>query len=125
MMCSFEGPPRIVRLHGRGEPISPGDPRFDELLERCDFEDPGPPDARRAIVRVDVTRVSDSCGYGVPLMSFEGIRPHLHTWAAKKVRVGGPEALREYEREHNAESLDGLPAVDPASRGLDLSERAG
>jgi hypothetical protein len=28
MFCAFEGLPRIVRLHGRGETIEPGDPEF-------------------------------------------------------------------------------------------------
>src|SRR5215204_2839871 len=29
MLCSFEGPPRILRLHGRGEVVAAGEPRFD------------------------------------------------------------------------------------------------
>ena len=33
MLCAFEGPPRILRLHGRGEHVLPGDPRFEDLLE--------------------------------------------------------------------------------------------
>jgi hypothetical protein len=111
MLCAFEGPPKIVRLHGRGEPVMPGDPRFDELLERCAFDDPSVPAARRSIVLVDVQRISDSCGYGVPLMSYERDREHLEKWAAKKVRVGGDEALEQYKREKNSASLDGLPAV--------------
>jgi hypothetical protein len=113
MLCAFDGPPRILRLHGRGEAVAPGDPRFDELLGRCAFEEPAIPESRRAIVLVEVRRVADSCGYGVPLMRFEGLRPHAPAWAAKKVRVGGTEALDAYQREKNARSLDGLPAVDP------------
>ena len=70
------------------------------------------PASRRAIVLVHVSRIGDSCGYGVPLMSFEGRRPHMNAWAEKKVRVGGPEALQDYQREKNSLSLDGLPAVD-------------
>jgi hypothetical protein len=112
MLCAFEGPPRIVRLHGRGEFILAGDPRFDELNDRCGFDQPEVAEARRAIVRVDVTRVADSCGYGVPLMSFEGLRPHQDAWAQKKMRVGDAEALLDYQRQKNATSLDGLPAVD-------------
>jgi hypothetical protein len=112
MLCAFEGPPRILRLHGRGEVVTPDDPRFAELLERCAFEEPAVPDARRSIVLVHVTRVADSCGYGVPLMTFEATRPHQDAWAEKKVRVGGAEALADYKREKNAESLDGLPALD-------------
>ncbi len=112
MLCAFSGPPRILRLHGRGEVVAAGDERFDDLIERCAFEQPSVAAARRAIVLIDVTRVADSCGYGVPLMSFEGLRPHADAWAEKKVRVGGAEALLEYQREKNAASLDGLPTVE-------------
>jgi hypothetical protein len=66
------------------------------------------------VIVVEVTRVADSCGYGVPLMSFDGLRPHQDAWAEKKVRVGGAEALADYQREKNARSLDGLPAVELA-----------
>ncbi len=112
MLCAFQGPPRILRLHGRGRIVTAADYDFDELAAQCDFPDPATPEARRAIVVVDVERVADSCGYGVPLMSYEGQRPHMELWAAKKVRVGGPEALLDYQREHNSVSIDGLPAVD-------------
>jgi predicted pyridoxine 5'-phosphate oxidase superfamily flavin-nucleotide-binding protein len=112
MLCAFEGPPRILRLHGRGEVVPAGDPRFDELLERLDFDELGPPEARRAVVLVHVTRMADSCGYGVPLMSYEGERPHHDAWAQKKLRAGGSDAIVDYRREKNSQSLDGLPAVD-------------
>jgi hypothetical protein len=112
MMCAFEGPPKILRLHGRGEVVQAGDPRFDDLLERCDFDELGPPEARRAVVLVDVTRIADSCGYGVPLMSYEGERPHHDAWAQKKLRTGGSDAISDYQRQKNSRSLDGLPAVD-------------
>jgi hypothetical protein len=91
MFCAFEGPPRIVRLHGRGE-VLPAD-------------DPG--DGVRGAIRVHVDRVSDSCGYGVPLMEYVGERPQRDAWIAKK----GAEGLREYVAEKNATSIDGLPAV--------------
>jgi hypothetical protein len=90
MLCAFEGPPRIVRLHGRGEVHS--------------VEDPG--DGVRATVRVHVDRIADSCGYGVPLMEYVGERPQRALWLDRK----GPEGVREYVRERNAESIDGLPA---------------
>jgi hypothetical protein len=112
MLCAFEGPPRILRLHGRGEVVTTDDERFAELLESFEFAEPAAPEARRAIIVVDVQRVADSCGYGVPLMSYEGEREHADKWAAKKLRVGGPEALRDYQRQKNAESLDGLPALE-------------
>lgn len=112
MLCAFEGPPRIVRLHGRGRIVPATDPLFGQLTHRCRFEEPRVPQARRAVVLVDVTRVADSCGYGVPLMSFEGLRPHLDASAEKKLRVGGPRALLDYQRERNARSIDDLPAVE-------------
>lgn len=112
MLCAFEGPPRILRLHGRGEVVMPDDPRFAELLVSFDFDGPATPEARRSIVVVDVTRIADSCGYGVPLMSYEGEREHTDLWAQKRLRVGGPEALTDYQRKKNSSSLDGLPAVD-------------
>jgi predicted pyridoxine 5'-phosphate oxidase superfamily flavin-nucleotide-binding protein len=116
MLCAFAGPPRIVRLHGRGEVISAGDPRFDETYERAGFEAPHAIEAaRRAIVVVDVNRIADSCGYGVPLMEYEGERPHMEAWAEKKLRVGGPEQIEAYVAEKNAESIDGLPALHPES----------
>ena len=112
MLCAFEGPPRIVRLHGRAELILAADERFAPMLERARFSEPVLAESRRAIMLVDVQRVADSCGYGVPLMSYEGQRQHMDAWAAKKVRTGGAEALAEYQREKNARSIDGLPAIE-------------
>jgi hypothetical protein len=112
MFCAFEGPPRILRVHGRAEVVTGGDPAFAELVRRCAFDEPAVAAARRAVVLVHVTRVADSCGYGVPLMSYEGERPHMDAWAAKKVRVGGSSALVDYQRENNSLSIDGLPAIE-------------
>jgi hypothetical protein len=117
MLCAFEGPPRIVRLHGRGEAIFPEDARFGELLERCHFAEPEVDQARRAVVRVEVTRVADSCGYGVPLMRYEGERPHMGVWAAKRLRSQGDDALALYRAQKNAHSIDDLPAVAPRPAG--------
>jgi hypothetical protein len=112
MLCAFCGPPRIVRLHGEAEVVAAADERFEELEQRCGFEPTEVPEARRAIVLVAVNRVADACGYGVPLMTYDGQRPHSAAWAAKKLRVGGPDALLDYQREKNAHSIDGLPAVE-------------
>jgi hypothetical protein len=114
MLCAFEGPPRIVRLHGEGSVLRPEDDGFDELLEQAGFEDPAIPESRRSIVRVAVTRIADSCGYGVPLMSLDGHRPHSTLSAQKRLRVGGQAAIDEYVVERNSVSIDGLPAVEPA-----------
>jgi len=76
MFCAFDGPPRIVRFHGRGTVVVRDEPRFDDLLAMGGFEDASLPAARRSIVDVDVTRVSDSCGYLVPPMSVQRQREH-------------------------------------------------
>lgn len=102
MFCVFEGPPRIVRLHGRGRAIEPADPEFAALLPKFTAS-PGV----RAIIQVEVERVSDSCGYGVPLYRFEGHRTQLTSWAEKKGEAG----LAEYQRQKNAESIDHLPGL--------------
>jgi hypothetical protein len=112
MLCAFSGPPRIVRLHGHGEVVSAGDPGFEDLLGRCAFAEGAVPQARRAIVSVSVDRIADSCGYGVPLMNYEGARPHQELWATKRLKAGGEDALIEYQREKNSHSIDGLPALD-------------
>jgi pyridoxamine 5'-phosphate oxidase-like protein len=109
MLCAFEGPPRIVRLHGRGEVFEPGDDAFAGLAARCGFEAGA---NARAIVRVDVERIADSCGYGVPLMDYVGERPQQAAWVERKL-AQSPTALEEYKHEKNAASIDGLPGLGP------------
>jgi hypothetical protein len=109
MLCAFEGPPRIVRFHGTGQVLRWDEPGFEEAA--AGFDSITIDDSRRALITVDVTRVSDSCGYGVPLMSFEGMRDHHALSSAKKLRVKGAEGYEQYKRTKNARSLDGLPAV--------------
>jgi Pyridoxamine 5'-phosphate oxidase len=104
MLCAFEGPPRILRLHGRGE-VLPAD-------AAGDFDATPPPGTERAVIRVGVERIADSCGYGVPVMEYVGHRPQYRAWAESKQRKGGQRALDEYVAAHNARSIDGLPAVD-------------
>ena len=112
MLCAFAGPPRILRLHGTGEVVLASDERFEALLAQSGFEPFEVPEAHRAIVIVHVTRVADSCGYGVPLMDYVGERPHQVASSSKRVRMHGPGAYVDYQREHNAASIDGLPAVE-------------
>jgi len=104
MLCAFEGPPRIVRLHGRGEAL-PGD-----AIEFPDA-DGALPEQRRTVIRVSLDRISDSCGYGVPLMAYQAERRNSRAWAEGKLAKGGPTALDDYMAERNAESIDGLPAL--------------
>jgi hypothetical protein len=104
MFCAFEGPPRIVRVHGRGRVVAAGDDDFAALAGRF----PGANGAGvRSVIVVDAERVSDSCGYAVPLMSFESHRPTLDEWADRKGRQG----VEAYWADKNGASLDGLPGI--------------
>ena len=108
MFCAFEGPPRIVRLHGRGRVVPVDDPGLDGIA----FDTEARPEAQRSVILVDVTRIADSCGYGVPLMSYAGERPHQALWVERTLAKGGPDAIAAYRATHNARSIDGLPALD-------------
>ncbi|PYQ83449.1 MAG: pyridoxamine 5'-phosphate oxidase [Acidobacteria bacterium] len=114
MLCAFEGPPRIVRLHGRGEVVQIGEPGYAELEAQLDLDRvPAAAEAARAVVVVDIERIADSCGYGVPLMRYEGERPQQLAWIASKLRHGGDDALMDYVADRNGSSIDGLPAFPP------------
>lgn len=99
MFCAFAGPPRIVRLHGRGRVIYPGDGGFADLAPRL-----GTLPGLRALIVVDVTRIAGSCGMGVPRYAYTGRREELDRWAEAK----GPDGLADYRRRKNTRSIDGL-----------------
>lgn len=103
MFCAFDGAPDIVRFHGTGRVVTRYDDEYPALANR--FVDlPG----ARAVIVVDVERVSDSCGWSVPLMSYEGERNLLKPFFERKGEAGS----REYRRRKNLTSIDGLPAFD-------------
>ena len=105
MFCAFEGPPRIVRLHGRGRVVLRDDAEFSSLAPHfADHDGVGV----RSVVVVDVERVSDSCGYGIPLMAFDSHRPTLDQWSARK----GSDGIRDYWVRKNRLSVDGLDGID-------------
>jgi hypothetical protein len=114
MFCAFEGPPRIVRLHGRGEVAQIGGDRFDELAPRFDLGGAiGEVRAGiRSIVRIDVTRIADSCGYVVPLMDYRGERTQMPKWQAAQVAKHGETAILAYSADNNERSIDDLPGVE-------------
>lgn len=105
MFCAFDGPPKIVRLHGHGSFVPVDDERCATLLAAF----PDAPDLHglRSVITVDVTRVSDSCGYSVPLMSYEGDRDLLIRAHERRTE----DDLGEYRATRNAASIDGLPAL--------------
>jgi hypothetical protein len=103
MFCAFDGPPKIVRLHGTAEAFSLGSPQY-ELLSALFPAYIG----SRAIVRARLTRISDSCGYAVPQYRYGGDRDTLIRWAESK----GQDGLTQYRQAKNAQSLDGLPGLN-------------
>jgi hypothetical protein len=104
MFASVAQQPRIVRLHGRGRVVTAGDAIFEDVVARHPSL-LGP----RAVIVVDVDRIADSCGWGVPRMELvgDGDRGIMEPWAEKK----GPDGLVQYRTAKNLKSLDGLPAL--------------
>ncbi|WP_329132537.1 pyridoxamine 5'-phosphate oxidase family protein [Streptomyces sp. NBC_00670] len=108
MWCAFDGPPNIVRVHGRGEPVFRDDPRFEELLAHFPDIDAAT-HGLRAIVVVTAELIRDTCGYAVPFMAYEEDR-ELH---GKRFAREDDASLSAYftKKEHIATSLDGLPGL--------------
>lgn len=102
MFCAFDGPPKIVRIHGKGEVIEPGHPAFNEMSSLF-----APHAGTRAFIKITAARISDSCGYAVPLMEFKNDRDVLDKWTANK----GEDGLKIYHAEKNMQSIDGLPGL--------------
>jgi hypothetical protein len=102
MFCAFAGAPKIVRLHGDGEVIEPNHAEFEQL--RANFPSRV---GIRSFIKVRLTRISDSCGYGVPLYEFRGRRSQLGDWAEHK----GEESLVKYRQKYNSQSIDQLEGI--------------
>jgi hypothetical protein len=105
MFCAFAGPPRIVRLHGTGRPVLKDSPEFESLVSK--FSGASGVGVRSVIV-VEVERIADSCGYGVPFMSFEEHRPTMDQWSQRK----GLQGIRDYWAQKNRRSIDDLEGFE-------------
>ncbi|MEM6619235.1 MAG: pyridoxamine 5'-phosphate oxidase family protein [Pseudomonadota bacterium] len=101
MACAFEAAPRIMRLYGQGTVHHAEGESFAALLD--DHWDGNAPHYARAIVTLDIEMLQTSCGYGVPLFTYDGERDTLPRWAEK--RRGA--ALKQYRRDKNSRSIDG------------------
>ncbi|MBI3897308.1 MAG: pyridoxamine 5'-phosphate oxidase family protein [Gammaproteobacteria bacterium] len=99
MFCAFESKPVILRLYGQAQTYHARDPEWDHWLAQ--FE---PIPGARQIFVLSIELVQTSCGFGVPLFSYDGERELLRHWAEKK----GSDGLLQYWREKNQVSLDGL-----------------
>jgi hypothetical protein len=104
MCCAFAGPPKIVRLHGRGRFVQPGDSDFAQLRgEFAKTREKGV----RSIVVVDVERIADSCGYSVPQMEYAADRDILDRAQERR----DDDYYANYAVTRNGTSIDGLPGI--------------
>ncbi|MEU8300451.1 pyridoxamine 5'-phosphate oxidase family protein [Micromonospora sp. NPDC048909] len=108
MWCAFQGPPNIVRVHGRGEPVFRDDPRWAGLLGHFPDIDTGE-HGLRAVIVVHAELIRDTCGYAVPYLSYDADRD-LH---GKRFAREDDASLSAYfaKKEHVARSIDGLPGL--------------
>ncbi|WP_424528731.1 pyridoxamine 5'-phosphate oxidase family protein [Sphaerisporangium viridialbum] len=102
MFAAFAGPPNIVRLYGRGRVVTPHDDDFDDLVKLF-----GPHPGVRSVIVVECDRISDSCGYSVPFMTYDEDRSLLDEWAQRK----DVQQKRAYRAKNNRQSIDGLPGL--------------
>ena len=100
MFCAFDGPPKILRLYGKGRTVLPGDDEWNELVNHFTLLP-----ATRQIIVADIFQVKSSCGFGVPIYEYTGERDHAFKWAENK----GEDGLEDYKKEKNMISMDGLP----------------
>lgn len=102
MFCSFSNRPNILRLHGTGEAIESTDERFARLVSLFP-----PMRGTRAVILLNVKRVADSCGWGVPEYEFRGARDTYPKFAASL----SDDQFQAAQVKTNLTSLDGLPAL--------------
>ena len=107
MFCAFEGAANIMRIYGRGTAIDFDHPEFEKAFAAFpNF------DRARAIIRIEIERVSDSCGWGVPFYDYKGEREQLQRWIDNKTI----DEWKERRYDSNAQSIDGLPGLSGAAK---------
>ncbi len=109
MFCSFGSAPKILRIYGTGRAVQPADADWPELAAHFPAAAAAGGDQgnQRAIIVVAADRISDSCGYAVPVMELRQERDLLTRWSKRR----SADELAAYRLKHNATSIDGLPAL--------------
>ena len=102
MFMAMHGPANILRLYGRGQAVSVGEPGFAEKMSLF----PGF-DRARSVITVKLNRISDSCGWGIPIYEFVEEREQLRRWVDNK----DYDEWVEHRYNTNALSVDGLPGL--------------
>jgi hypothetical protein len=106
MFCSFDKNPLILRLHGRGSVIERSDAEWTHLESKfSDFR------TARAIIKLSIHRIADSCGWGVPMYEFTGTRDQYFKYADQLDEDG----LRKAQLECNMTSIDRLAGLKQPS----------
>jgi len=111
MFVSFGEKPLILRLYGSASVYLPGSAEWEEVAPLFDLL-PG----TRQIIVADVHSVKTSCGFSMPLLSYQGERDRLIQWAENK----GSAGLETYWKEKNAVSMDGF--ATPLGKKMDAEE---
>jgi hypothetical protein len=106
MCCNLEeGLPKILRMYGTAELIIKEDVdsdllgKFPEVLT----QNPG----FRSVFILTVNRVTASCGFSLPIMTYQRTRSTLDEFSHRK----GKEGMQDYCVYNNSFSIDGLPSV--------------
>lgn len=103
MFCAFDQPAMILRLYGRGRIVMPQDAGWDDTARH--FQ---PLPGVRQIFLITVGSVQTSCGWGVPLMTFNRERETLIQYHARFDPHERLEKIKDRKR-----SIDGLPVSPP------------
>lgn len=118
LFSAFEGPPKLLRLFGRGGVLEPGRPGWHEVVSAFAAKDEFFADATqpkpRNLVIVAVQRSRTSCGFGVPIMELKGSRSIF------------PDRFQEWTQEQfearrataNVQSIDNLPGLPRLQSGF-------
>lgn len=115
MFNAFDGPPKIVRLWGKGTVLEYGTTAFNSFIADHTIKTiPG----TRSIIRVDIHQVGTSCGFSMPKYDFREFRPTLNEFFEKRVaaeeagdRKNGIEVYWAFKSQY---SIDGLPGMKRA-----------
>ncbi|KAJ9161788.1 Pyridoxamine phosphate oxidase [Coniochaeta hoffmannii] len=120
MFSAFNGPPRIVRIFGKGRALENGTKEFQEFAAEHGVKTiPG----TRSIIVVDVHQAGSSCGFSVPYYDFRAHRQTLNDLFRKRAESyeagNEKDSILRYWAFKNAYSVDGLPSM---KKGLEIGQ---
>jgi hypothetical protein len=111
MFCAFNGAPKIIRFHGRGQVFEADHIEYAGLLGNFTL-DADVLALARTIIVIEIERISDSCGFVVPKMELVEERDQLPKWGKANAQRFGDTWKVEYLEANNQRSVDDLPGLD-------------